>query len=132
MKAESFKRWQPDAAIPLRVEILGLRDEDEGLTIVLASEETREAVAKIVFPDFIGYRNVNESFRSRTWQSQNMTGSSSLLIVEDSLWLEWLREESGGVLDDVELTHYAIYTSDDCVDVATRTAPLVIRLSSHP
>jgi len=130
MNTETFKRWQPDEAIPMRVEITSIRDEDEGLSVVVASKETRKAVAKLVFQEVVGYRNVNESFRIRTWQSQNMRESSSLMIVEDSLWLTWLREESGGVLEEFAVTHYAIYTDDDCVDVAARAVPVVIRLLS--
>lgn len=128
MNTEIFKRWQPDEAIPMRVTITSIRDEDEGLSVVVASEEAGEAVAKLVFQDFVGYRNINESFRSRTWKSHDMKSSSSLMIVEGSLWLRWLCEESAGVLEEFSLTHYAIYTNDDCVDVAARTAPLVIRV----
>jgi hypothetical protein len=128
MNVETFERWQPEEAIPLRVEITAIRDEDEGLTVVLASEETRESVVKLLFQNVVAYRNINESFRIRTWQSQNMIGSSSLAIVEGSSWLRWLREESGGVLEEFSLTHYAIYTNDDCLDVAATAAPLVVRI----
>ena len=130
MITERFERWQPLENTPRRLEIRALRDEDEGLCVVVASEETRKPLMKLVFQDFVAYRNVNESFRIRTWQSHVMKGSSSLLIVHGSLWLDWLRQESGGVLDDVGLTHYAIYTNDDCIDVAARVAPLVLALDS--
>jgi hypothetical protein len=126
MSTETFKRWHPDETIPLRVQITSIRDEADGLRVVVASEVTNSPLVTLVFEDFVGYRNVNESFRSRTWQSQDFRGSSSLLIVEGSRWLGWLREESGGVLDAFELTHYAIYTNDDCIDVAARKAPVVI------
>lgn len=128
MSREEFRRWQPHEAIPMRVEITSIRDEQEGLSVVVASEETREPVVKLVFQDFVAYRNINESFRLRTWNSREMKGSSSLLIIEGSSWLQWLRAESEGVLDTFELTHYAIYTNDDCLDVASRIAPLVVRI----
>jgi hypothetical protein len=112
------------------VEVVSLQDEDEGLCLVLANAETHEAVVKLVFEDFVGYRNVSESFRTRTWLSQDLGGLSSLLIVEGSLWLAWLCEESRHVLDEAALTHYAIYTMDDCIDVATRSEPIVTALVS--
>ena len=98
MTTETFERWQPHDVIPLRVEITSVRDQDEGLRVLLASEETREPVAELVFQHFVAYRNINESFRLRTWHSHEMKGSSSLLIVEGSSWLTWLNNESGGVL----------------------------------
>ena len=125
---EAFKRWNPHEAIPLHVKITAIRDEDEGLCVVLAAEKTGEEVAKIVFQDFVAYRNINESFRSRTWGSRDMKGSSSLLLVEGSSWLKWLNEESVGVLEEFDVTHYAIYTNDDCLDVASRVAPAVLRI----
>jgi hypothetical protein len=128
MSTETFAPWQLHEAIPKRVEIASIRDEDEGLCLTLAIEETRQAVVKLIFQDFVGYRNINESFRARTWQAQDMRSLSSLLIVEGSFWLKWLREESGGILDEAALTHYAIYTNEDCVDVAARSAPMVIRV----
>jgi hypothetical protein len=129
MKTETFLTWQTDETIPERVEITSIRDDNDGLCVVVASEVSRRPVAMLVFEDFVGYRNVNESFRSRTWQSQNNRAPSSLLIVEGSQWLEWLRAESGGVLDEFLLTHYAIYTNDDCIDIAARAAPLVVRIA---
>lgn len=126
MCAETFKPWRPDEAIPKRVEITGIRDEDEGLTVLLAHEKTREPVAKLVFKDFVAYQNINESFRVRTWRFHEMKGSSSLAIIEGSSWVAWLKEESAGILEEFEITHYAIYTNDDCLDVAARDAPLVL------
>jgi hypothetical protein len=128
MGAETFTSWQPHEALPRRVEVASIRDEEEGLCVVLCAEETREAVVKLIFQDFVGYRNINESFRSRTWQSQDMGALPSLVTVHGSLWLKWLCEESSDILDEATLTHYAIYTSDDCIDVAARRAPLVIAL----
>jgi hypothetical protein len=128
MDVEIFKVWQPHEAIPRRVAVTSIRDENEGLCLTLAAEETREALVKLIFQDFVGYRNVNESFRTRTWRSQEMASLSSLLIVERSLWLKWLCEESDGILDEAALTHFAIYSNDDCIDVAARAAPLVVRV----
>jgi hypothetical protein len=126
MSTDIFKRWQPHEAVPTRVQIASIRDEDEGLSITIASQGSGETIVKLVFSGVVAYRNINESFRLRTWQSHEMKGSSSLLIIEESSWLKCLRDESCGVLDEFELTHYAIYTEDDCVDVAAKMAPLVV------
>jgi hypothetical protein len=97
-RTETFVDWQPDAGIPRRLEVVSLQDDGDGLVLVLADEATRRPSVKLIFEDFVAYRNVNESFRLRTWGAHDMRSYSSLLIVEGSLWLEWLREESGGML----------------------------------
>ncbi|HZF53550.1 MAG TPA: hypothetical protein VE093_33110 [Polyangiaceae bacterium] len=125
MGSQIFKTWEPHKAIPRRVEVMAIRDEDEGLTVVLASEDSRRPVAKLVFQSVVAYRNVNESFRLRTWRTHNMAGLPSLLIVEGSLWLTWLRDESDSVLEEFAVTHYAIYTNDDCLDVAAKEPPKI-------
>lgn len=128
MSKEVFTSWHPHEAIPRRVEVASLLDGEEGLCLVLADARTRGTIAKLIFPDLVAYRNINESFRTRTWQTQNIGDLSSLLIVEESVWLKWLCEESAEILEESTLTHYAIYTSDDCIDVAARGAPIVIPL----
>jgi len=47
--------------------------------------------------------------------------------VDGSRWLEWRREEASGNLDDRSLRHFAIYTAEDCIGVATECGPLITR-----
>jgi len=101
----------------------------DGLCLVIGSESTREAVATLTFVDFVAYRNINESFRNRTWRQLNGE-ASGLVIVKGSSWLKWLSEESDGLLSADELVHYAIYTVDDCVDVAARVEPHIEALGA--
>lgn len=48
---------------------------------------------------------------------------STLLTVENSIWVPWLVKEACGALQEEKLTHYAIYTPEDCVDVVTEHHP---------
>jgi hypothetical protein len=126
MDSEILSIWRPHETIPNRVDIMAIRDEDEGLTVVLASEYSRRPIAKLVFQGVVAYRNINESYRVRTWRTHDMTNVSSFSIIEHSSWLKWLRDESAGVLEEFDLAHYAIYTNDDCLDVAAKEPPKVI------
>jgi len=56
-----------------------------------------------------------------------MRNLSSLMRVDGSRWLEWRREEASGNLDDRSLRHFAIYTAEDCIGVATECGPLITR-----
>jgi hypothetical protein len=104
------------------LECMSLTDTRLGLKIVLA-DGASERVVELTFEGFVGYRNINESYRLRTWHERRPYSTEGIFLVGHSRWLEWLREESGGVLDHVNLRHYAIYTGDDCIDVATEFPP---------
>lgn len=124
MTNEKYVPWPQDEDMPARLEIASLRDDEEGLTVDLANESSRELIARVRFVDFVAYRNINESFRHRTWRATD-GAATGMTVVEGSSWLQWLRAESDGVLDEENLVHYAIYTGDDCLDVASRTPPVV-------
>jgi hypothetical protein len=42
-----------------------------------------------------------------------------------SSFLRWLEGSSGGVFTEREMTHYAIFTDDTCMEVLSIDAPLV-------
>jgi hypothetical protein len=105
-----------------RLECKSLSDTHLGLQIVLGDVASERSI-ELTFEGFVGYRNINESFRLRTWQKRTPYSTSGVFLVGNSLWLEWLRAESGGVLDGVILRHYSIYTGEDCIDVASEFPP---------
>ena len=82
------------------------------------------------FESAIGYRNVNESYRLNTWAELDMAQNPPLLVVENSSWLAWLRSEAGEVVDWEKVVHYVIFTSEDCLDIATEFPPSVEWLGS--
>jgi hypothetical protein len=112
--------------------VTAICDGDEGLAITLADGKSRRPVAKLVFQDFLAYRSISESFRLKTWARAGDREGGSLMRVQNSMWVKWLQEESQGVLEEFEVVHYAIYTNDDCIDVVSRTPPLVVRSISDP
>jgi hypothetical protein len=79
---------------------------------------------RLSFESVIGYRNVNESYRLRTWAQLDMSRMPPLLIVENSGWLGWLRAEAGDTIDWTRVVHYAVFASEDCIDVASEFPPI--------
>jgi hypothetical protein len=49
----------------------------------------------------------------------------TLRIVIHSKWIEWLVQESAGVLRGDSLMHFAIHSPEDCIDVVTEFSPEV-------
>jgi hypothetical protein len=124
MPAQRFRPWKPLDEIPLHLCLEAVHDDYEGLRFLLRGDDPTGATLRLTFESPVGYRNINESYRAKTWASgAEMTSLPSLLIVENSEWLDWLVHEAGGVLTAEKLLHYAIYTGEDCIDVVTEFAP---------
>lgn len=87
-------------------------------------------VAKVEFDSYIAFRNIDESFRLRTWNDHTgFPGTyENLGVVENSKWCKWLVEESCGVLSFDTLTHYTIYTGMDCIDIVAQHCEPVITI----
>ena len=121
---QRFRTWKPLDGIPKRLYLEAMHDDYEGLRFLLRGEDLACPMLRLSFESFVGYRNINESYRLKTWAHlRDMAGQSSLLVVENSEWVKWLVEEAGGVLQVHALIHYAIYTPEDCVDVVTSFPP---------
>lgn len=131
MSNERYVHWSTELNLPRELAVVAVADVDDGLTVTLGPASGAEPLAVVQFGDFVAYRNINESFRVRTWNRVRPGEACGMLVVENSAWLEWLMAESSGVLDDCGLKHYAIYTGDDCIDVASQTEPTVRPWTSH-
>lgn len=126
MNKPIYRRWEPVGGLPHRLYIEAVHDDYEGLRFLLRDDDSSGPMLRITFESAVAYRNVNESYRSRTWAAIGDTKSlPSLLTVEHSKWVEWLVAEAGGVLAEDQLVHYALHTPEDCVDVVSEFAPMV-------
>lgn len=124
MEPEVFEAWSPVEEVPRILYVEAMHDDYEGLRVLLRGRGDPDApLLRLIFESVVGYRNVNESYRLATWAAHDMTQHPTLLIVKHSKWIEQLRIDAGGVLDDEELTHYAIYSPEDCIDVVSAFPP---------
>ena len=125
MTSQKFREWKPIEDVPSLLYLEAMHHDYEGLRFLLRGEDPRSRMLVIRFESEVGYRNINESYLIRTWAAADWKNLPSLLQVENSEWVRWLVEEAGGVLQEGSLTHYAIYTPEDCVDVVTMFEPVV-------
>lgn len=128
MSTQRFVPWTPMADVPETLYCEGIHDGPDGLRITLQSPPGDGPALQVTFEGVVAYRNINESWRARTWQHLDLKALPTLLRVDDSKWVAWLVEEAGGALSFADLTHYAIYTPEDCIDVVTESTPEVIWL----
>lgn len=122
---QRYVPWTPVRGVPERLHCEAIHDDVEGLRILLRGDDPSGPTLRLYFESVIGYRNVNESYRLKTWSELDMAQNPPLLVVENSSWLAWLKSEAGEVVDWEKVVHYAIFTSEDCFDVATEFFPSV-------
>lgn len=93
----------------------------------------REGVANdflLAWGSVVSYRRVDERLRYR-WLEQLRSGDDCALFeVDGSLWIQSLREDAlySGYLRWDEMTHFALVTLDDVVEVVAFSAPTVSRV----
>ena len=123
---QTFVPWHPLDGIPNELIVEAIRDDVEGLRFLLRPRDTTQPTLRITFEAAVGYQNINESYRAGTWARSKAPGPlPTLLRVQNSEWLDWVVEQAGGVLDRSKLTHYAIYSMEDCIDIASAFEPIV-------
>lgn len=121
MSKNIYSTWQPTSEIIGRVIVEKVEDTDEGLAIYIHLCQSQKRF-KVLFDSYIAYRNMDESYRARTFSEQGGF-ENSLNRVKNSSWLEWLHAESQGFYQGEDITHYSILTDADCIDVLSEFEP---------
>ena len=116
-----YSTWQPIPELIGRVVVHKIEDTDEGLVIYIHLSKVKKQF-KILFDSYVAYRNMDESYRSRTF-SEHGGFENSLSKVESSSWLEWLHAESLGYYLGRDIKHFSIVTDADCIDVLSEFEP---------
>ena len=126
MQEEMYTRWQPHRKLNSQPIVERIFDDDTGLNVLLKLVDERESQLLLRFESSVAYRNINESYRLRTWNRINSERwDGGCYILENSKFVAWLKKEAGGILDDISLIHYCIFTDEDCIDVVTEFQPVV-------
>lgn len=128
MAIDRYESWEPVKGVHGRFKLEGLHDDYEFVRLILRESSENGDVLRLVFDTAPIYRNINESYRASLWSNSEVSNRSFFTVI-DSSWLEFLKNESGGTFDPADWTHYAILTMEDCVDIASRSAPIAEWLS---
>jgi len=123
MNANKYSTWKPTADIVGRVIVDKIEDSDKGLVIYFHLRNI-DRKYRVVFDAYVAYRNMDESYRARTFYEHGGF-ENSFNLVEHSSWLEWLHTESQGYYRGADLKHYSIITDADCIDVLSEFEPII-------
>lgn len=125
MADEIFKQWKPVEGIPKKLYCEAIHDDYEGLRVILKGEDNQSNVLRLFFETVLAYKNIDESYLLRTIEKIDSPGESTLYTVENSNWIKWFCEESYDTIEKNSITHYAIYTPNDCIDVLSEYEPKI-------
>ncbi len=113
-----------------KVSFKELKDHSDGVAIYLVSEKENSKVLKISFGEALSYRNTNESYLLKVWDETPVEKLGKVFYkVSESSYIDFFNETSFEIYKDWAITHYAIYSSKDCIDVLSLKPPKVEWLS---
>ncbi len=123
---QKYSVWEPITGIQKPMFVDGLYDDYEGFRILLRGEALSANVLRIGFEAHLSYRNTDESFMLKVWNSipQGQLGEI-FYIIENSDYIKSFNEMTGNLYDDWSITHYGIYTTSDCIDIISTDIPTV-------
>jgi len=85
---------------------------------LLKGEGDQQKMLRVAFDTVLSYRNTDEGDLLRT--IGNGLGENTLFTVEDSQYINWFHKENHGIRKSDNITHYAIYTMHDCLDILSK------------
>lgn len=109
-----------------------ISDSVSGFELVLSEVADENKRLRIVFEDSVhAYRSTDESFRQKTVQfleeqyGCEFFSTWTFFQVGKSEYLQWLSDQSHGVLEAEYLCHFAFLATDSVVDVVAAYEPRV-------
>ena len=91
--------------------------------------DEKEKKLNIYFNYVLSFKNTDESYLLKTIEEQvkhkNFKWGETFYLVENSSYINWFNEQSVYIPRDtgVAIKHYAIYTSNDCIDILASVSP---------
>ena len=99
---------------------------------LLITKVVNQELVEITFDKSVwAFRRTSESFRQNVFKDLSLTYGDDFYInwsffkIENSNYLNWLKEESDGVSNHLKLVHYVIMTLDDVFDIVANYEPRI-------
>lgn len=121
---ESWSRWDLAPGIAGNYGIQGVHDDLDGFKILLLHDNTNQKV-ELFFPDSVwAYRSTTDSFRYDLFgklfikYDKDFYQEHAFFKVEQSIYLQWIVDESGGILNDYkDFQHLVIKGINSMLDI---------------
>lgn len=129
---EKWVQWKPleNLANKYSVKLMTMSMRDFKILLIDTDADTPDVSIVFSYP-INTFRNSEEAFRLQTigYLNENYGGDFystwSLFKVENSEYLKWLSEQSGGLSDFYKMIHFCIITDDEIFDFVASDEPKV-------
>jgi hypothetical protein len=134
---ETWSHWVPRNGLERRYNIKSILDGNKGLILLLSPECKEAHDIQITFGySASAHRTTYETFRHALIIYLHQKYGSDFYTkwtffkVENSLYMQWLREQSEGMSDFEHYQHFAILTPDLFVDILAMKEPEISELDT--
>jgi|DEB19_MinimDraft_3_1074340.scaffolds.fasta_scaffold46591_2 hypothetical protein len=132
---EKWIKWVPTEGLANKYYIHEVRSNiDSGFSIKLIDDDNDQKSITLVFPESVWcYRSNDEGIMQDTIAILNALYPKdfyshwTFFKVENSNYLKWIAEESGGLYERWGLQHFCIITDDEMLDIITTYEPNIIK-----
>jgi len=116
-------KWNPiNGSSVLFVE--AIHDDYEGFRVLLKEDGGESRMLKIKFESALSYKNTDESYMLKTWHNTSKEILGNIFYkIENSEYLSKFHEDSMNIYQDWKIKHFAIYTTQDCIDILSLQDP---------
>ncbi|GBC59932.1 hypothetical protein DENIS_0874 [Desulfonema ishimotonii] len=124
-KKAIYQKWEPIRLTHKPLYCEAVYDDYEGFRILFKGEDKTSPMLRVSFESVLTYRNIDEGDYMHTLDLIDNESGHPFYIVNNSSLVKWFHKESYGIHEDTIITHYAFYTSNDCIDVLSSFEPKV-------
>ena len=118
-----FNSWNPISELPRDLIVEAVSDDNDGFRMHL-KQRGESRILCLTFDPVLTYRSIEESLMIKYARGDvGELDRYSLFTVSDSDYLKWFSQVSQGTRTDT--VHYAVYLSNQCVDVISDYTPQV-------
>jgi len=125
MNGNGFRKWKPVSDVPEEMYLEGLYNDYEGFRLLLRGHGDQARMLRIAFDAVLAYRGIDEGdliSYPRNDEDEGL-GRWGFFIVSSSSFLQWFCQTSQNIHPPKDTVHYAIYTSEDCIDILSACPP---------
>jgi hypothetical protein len=130
---EQWKQWKPVQGLANKYYIDAVLDEHKGLIIWFSELYSREKKVCLTFKGSVqAYRLTDESYELALHDilgakyGSAFYGKWTFFTIENSLYMKWLSEQSGGSREIYMCTHFSYLASNVVLDVIAHADPHII------
>lgn len=115
----------PSIALGKEFDLINVLRDSTGLKIRIKPLGSTGELT-ILFEDVYSFRSSTESCRLRVYKNFEEFLPGVISRVNNSEYLKWFHEESNGIYDPDDASHYFIMTVDEFIDVISPSKPMLI------